>query len=148
MLRRPFPTPSLIIDSPTARAKARREFKEAVREAVGYFGGAEVAKILHEITISQRGNTPDEERNARILAEWDAAGSVTQETFARNFCQKYPLKHKANKRGAARRENAGAVLKQLQRLLKARQQQAEEKARRDRRLQAALQRKNLPGRQN
>ena len=136
LLRRPFITPTLITDSPAARAKVKREFKEIVREAVGYLGAAEVRKVVHDITKGRKGNTPDEGRNARIVAEWDAAGSVTQETFAGNFCQKY------------RRENVGAVVRQLRRLLKARRREAEEKARHDRTLRAALQRKSLLGGQN
>jgi hypothetical protein len=136
LLRRPFITPTIINDSPVARAKVKREFKQIVREAVGYLGAAEVKRIVHDVTIGRQGNTPDEKRNARILAEWDAAGSVTQETFAGNFCQKY------------RRENVGAVVRQLRRLLKARRREAEEKARRDRTLRAALQRKSLLGGQN
>jgi hypothetical protein len=139
LLRRPFVTPSLINDSPAARAKVRREFKQIVLEAAGYLGVSEVKRIVHDTTVGRQGNTPDEKRNARILVEWDAAGLVTQKAFARNFCQKY------------HRETVGAVVRQLRRLLKARQQQAEEEARRaerDRRLRAAAQRKSLLGGQD
>jgi hypothetical protein len=124
--RRPFVTPTLITDSPEARAKIKREFKEIVREAVWYLGAVEVAETLHELTVGQRGDKPDEQRNKRILAERDAASSVTQEIFARNFCQKYLG------------ETVEAVKRQLRRLLKARRQKAEEKAQLDRWFQAAL----------
>jgi hypothetical protein len=83
MLRRPFVTPTLTNESPAVRAKAKREFKEILREAVWHFGATEVAKDLHDITVGQRGDKPDEERNERILAERDAAGSVTQSRFMR-----------------------------------------------------------------
>jgi hypothetical protein len=120
LLRRPFVTPTIINDSPARRAEVIREFQLIVREAAAYLGSGEVATIVHDITVGQRGDKPDEERHRRILAAWDAAGSVTRDTFALNFCQKYLG------------ETVGAVKKQLQRLLKARRQRAEEKAQHDR----------------
>jgi hypothetical protein len=46
--------------------------EEAVYKAFPYLG-AEVERIVHDIVKGQRGNTADEERNARILAKWNSS---------------------------------------------------------------------------
>lgn len=122
MLKPPltFSVPTLLNDTGEARAKAERDFKNIVREAVRYFGPAKVKQVVQEITKRRQGNTPDKRRNALMLAEYDAAPQpVNKKKFAREFFKKH------------RQQSPEAVEKQLTRLLKARQQaEAKKKAER------------------
>jgi hypothetical protein len=106
-----FSVPTFLNDTDDARAKAERDFKKIVREAVGYFGNAQVKQIVLEITKRRKGNTPNQWRNALMLDEYDATPKpVNKKKFAREFSRKH------------RQQSAEAVEKQLTRLLKARQQ--------------------------
>jgi hypothetical protein len=107
-----FSVPTLLNDTDEARAKSIQEFKKIVREAVWYFGPAKVKQVVGEITKRRRGNTPDERRNALMLAEYDAAPKpVNKKKFAGMFFRKH------------HQHSPEAVEKQLTRLLKARQQE-------------------------
>ena len=113
-----FSVPTFLNDTDEARAKAERDFKKIVREAVWYFGPAKVKQVVQEITKRRKGNTPDQRRNALILAEYDAAPKpAIKKKFAREFSKKH------------RQQSPEAVEKQLGRLLEARQQaEAKKKA--------------------
>jgi hypothetical protein len=111
-----FSVPTVLNDSDEARSKAEREFKKIVREAARYFGREKVEQIVREITKRRRGNTPNEQRNALMLEEYDAAPRpVTKKEFAREFYEKH------------HQQSAEAVEKRLTRLLKARQQKKAER---------------------
>ena len=130
--RRPltFTTPSVVSDNPQARAKAERDFKEIVREAVRYLGPKRVKELNKEVAIARRGRKPNRALNELVLAEYDvdaADGPVDIPEFSEAFFQKYPQQARS----------AGAVEKRLERQLKARD--------RDRRLKARLQRPSLVG---
>ena len=123
MLRHPltFFTPSLINDTDEARAKVERDFKKIVREAVLYLGAAKVKQIVQEITKGRKGNTPDKQRNARMLAEYDLAaakGPVNKTKFAREFSKRH------------REQSLEGTEKHLRRLLAQRQAEAEKKVER------------------
>jgi hypothetical protein len=99
-----------------------------LREAVQYLGAQEVERDLHDIITGRQGNTPDEERNALILAEYDSRarkGPVNKSELARDLARPH--------------EQPKSVRKQLLRLLEAREQQAKRKALKDRKFQDALQ---------
>jgi hypothetical protein len=115
-----FSVHTLLNDTEEARAKAERGFKKIVREAVWYFGPTKVKQVVQEITKRRKGNTPDQRRNALILAEYDAAPKpVIKKKFAREFSKKH------------RQHSPEAVEKQLTRLLNAREQaEAKKKAER------------------
>jgi hypothetical protein len=129
---------SIINETDEVRAERKRDLKEAVRRAVPYLGADEVKRVVHDIVRGHRGNTPDDERNARILAEYDLAaakGSVTLYGFARRFCGNHPG------------ESVEAIRLQARRLLKARARRERWKAKADLKHQEVLQRlgKSLVG---
>jgi hypothetical protein len=122
-----FAIPSLVSDTPEVRARLRRDFRELVQWLDRYLEPGEVGQIVHEETVGQKGNTPDEERNALILSEW-LKEPVNKAIFAREFCQNHPGE-----------ESPDAVRKQLDRLLDIREREAKEKAEREQEFQEALQ---------
>jgi hypothetical protein len=127
-LKRPltFATPSVVNDTPQARAKVERDYKEIVREAVRYFGPKRVKELNKEVAIKRRGNTPKRALNDLVGAEWDADPVKDPKKFSEAFYKKYP----------EQAHSAGAVKKRLERKLK-----AQEKAReREEKLKARLQR--------
>ena len=128
MLKRPliFNTPSVILDTEKARAKVERDFEKIVREAVIYLGPRKVKRIVHEITKGRKGNTPDERRNLSMLAEFDAEaskGKVNKRKFAHDFCKRH------------REQSPEATKRHLERLLKARQEEAKKKTLDERKIQ-------------
>jgi hypothetical protein len=125
--------PSLLNDSPQARARFRRDYRVFLREAVQYLGAAAVAQDLHDIIKGQQGRAPDEKLNALLLAQYAAAtakGPVDIPDFSKGF---YETQHVG--------QSAKAVEKRLRRLLQAQERKDE----RGRRLKAALQRPSLIG---
>jgi len=56
ILKRPltFATPSVVNDTPEARAKVQRDYKEIVRDAVRYFGAERVTALNKEVAIARR----------------------------------------------------------------------------------------------
>jgi hypothetical protein len=129
-----FATPSAVNDTPEARAKVERDYKEILREAYRYSGPERVRELNKEVAIERRGNTPNKPLNERLLAEHDVAaadGLVEIPEFSEAFYEKYPQQA----------HSAAAVRVRLRRLLKAR-----EKARdMDRELKARLQCPSLVG---
>jgi hypothetical protein len=115
-----FSVPTILNDTDEARAKAWRNFQKIMREGVWYFGPAPVKELLQKITKRRQGSKPRVRINALMLAEYDAAPKpVNKAKFAREFCKKY------------HQHSPEAVLKQLDRLLKKRQQaEAKKKAER------------------
>jgi len=133
ILKRPltFATPSVVNDTPQARAKVERDYKEIVQEVVRYLGAERVRELNAEVAIARRGRTPDERLNKLLLDEWDADAVQDPKEFAEAFYEKYPQQA----------HSVGAVRTRLKRELKAR-----EKARdRERRLKERLQRTSLVG---
>jgi hypothetical protein len=120
---------SVINETDEVRAERGRDLEEAARRAVPYLGADEVERVVHDIIKGQRGNTPDEERNARILAKYYSAPGNKSKT-AREFVKDHP------------EEKFGAVKRQLIRLLKAearRERRERWKAKAERRFQELLQ---------
>jgi hypothetical protein len=68
-----FARPSIVNDTPEARARTEREALVILREMERYFGRKKFKKLVQEVTKGGQGNTPKNERNARILAEWKEA---------------------------------------------------------------------------
>jgi len=133
ILKRPltFATPSVVSDTPQARAKVERDYKEIVQEVVRYLGAERVRELNAEVAIARRGRTPDERLNKLLLDEWDADAVQDPKEFAEAFYEKYPQQA----------HSVGAVRTRLRRELKAR-----EKARdRERWLKERLQRPSLVG---
>ena len=133
ILKRPltFATPSVVNDTPQARAKVERDYKEIVQEVVRYLGAERVRELNAEVAIARRGRTPDERLNKLLLDEWDADPVQDPKEFAEAFYEKYPQQA----------HSVGAVRTRLRRELKAR-----EKARdRERWLKERLQRPSLVG---
>ena len=134
---RPFVPPTIINDSPKARAKAKREASENLREMVRYFGLKEIKGLLADIAKAQRGNKADKPLDALLVAEYDAAvakdSSVTRTEVAKDFYDRH--------RRRACLQSVRAVEKRLTRAL----QDRERKAQRDRKLKALLQRPSLIG---
>jgi hypothetical protein len=130
MLNRPltFATPSIVGDTPAARAKVEWDYKKIVRKAVSYFGPKRVEELNKEVAMERRGRKPDRRLDERLLAEWNASeGRESIGDFSEEFCKRH------------QQQSAGAVDKRLRRLLKERAREAE----RDRKLKAALQRPSL-----
>jgi len=133
ILKRPltFATPSVVNDTPQARAKVERDYKEIVQEVVRYLGAERVRELNAEVAIARRGRTPDERLNKLLLDEWDADAVQDPKEFAEAFYEKYPQQA----------HSVGAVRTRLRRELRAR-----EKARdRERWLKERLQRPSLVG---
>jgi hypothetical protein len=133
ILKRPltFATPSVVNDTPQARAKVERDYKEIVQEMVWYRGAERVRELNAEVAIARRGRTPDERLNKLLLDEWDADPVQDPKEFPEAFYEKYPQQA----------HSVGAVRTRLRRELKAR-----EKARdRERWLKERLQRPSLVG---
>jgi hypothetical protein len=131
ILKRPlaFATPSVVNDTPQARAKVERDYKEIVRELVRYLGPERVTELNKEVAIARRGNKPKRALNELLLTEWDAAPVKDPGEFSEDFFEKCPQQA----------HSVPAVEKRLRRLLKDR-----EKARdMDRKLKARLQRPSL-----
>jgi hypothetical protein len=129
-----FSVASLVTQADEARrAKGWRDFEMIMREGVWWFGSAEVKDLLTEITKRPKeGRPPDAWIHERILAEYDAAvldvapKRVNKAEFARNFYKKY----RPQLADHAVCNSPGAVLRMLNRLLKAwREAEAEKKAR-------------------
>jgi hypothetical protein len=134
---RPFIPPTIINDSPKARAKAKREALENLRDMVRYFGLKEVKGLLADIAKAQRGNKADKPLDALLVAAYDAAvakdSSVTRTEVAKVFYNRYRQQYLL--------QSDRAVEKRLTRAL----QDRERKAERDRKLKALLQRPSLIG---
>jgi hypothetical protein len=125
-----FATPSVVSDTPEARAKVERDYKEIVRGVVRYLGPKRVAELNKEIAMARRGNKPNRSLNDLVLAEWDASPTKDPTKFSKAFLQKHPQGH-----------SEGAVKARLKR-----ERTARIKTRRkDRKLRAALQRPSFVG---
>jgi len=122
-----FAPPSFVSDTPQARAKAEREYKEIVREAVRCFGAKRVAELNKEVAIARRGKKPDRSLNEQLRAEWEADPVKDRKKFSEAFYQKYPQQA----------QSAPAIKKRLERQSKVWD--------RDRELKALLQRPSLIG---
>jgi hypothetical protein len=134
---RPFIPPTIINDSPKARAKAKREALENLRDMVRYFGLKQVKELLADIAKAQRGNKADKSLDVLLTAAYDAAvakdSSVTRTEVAKDFYDRH--------RRRACLQSVRAVEKRLTRAL----QDRERKAQRDRKLKALLQHPSLIG---
>jgi hypothetical protein len=86
---------------------------------------------VQEISKGGQGNTPKEERNTRILAEWKNAPHKNKSLFAREYCDRHP------EEGSGRKAHL-KVREQLKRLLKDEQREAKNKAEREREFQEAV----------
>jgi hypothetical protein len=126
-----FAPPSVINDTPQARAKAEREARVILREMERYFGREKFKELVQEISKGGQGNTPDEERNARILAEWKECPHKNMSKFAREYCKRHLEEGQGPK--AVR-----AVRQQVNRLLDIEERQAKEKAEWEREFQEAV----------
>ena len=87
--------------------------------------------MAQEISKGGQGNTPKEERNARILAEWKECLHKNMSKFAREYCKRHPEEGSDPK---AHRKVRG----QLKRLLEDERREAEEGAEREREYQEAV----------
>jgi hypothetical protein len=116
-----FAPPSFPNDTPEAKAKAEREAKVILREMERYFGREKFKELVQEIIKGGQGNTPDEERNARIRAEWKECLHKNMSRFAREYCDRHPEEGQGPKAHAK-------VRGQLNRLLKDEQRKAKEDA--------------------
>ena len=117
---------TILTDTDEARAQAARTLKEILRDAIEYFGPKEVKRIVNELTKGRKGNKPDEKRNALMLAEYDAQaakGRVNHRIFARDFCKRHT------------EQSPEATKRHLERLLKARQEEAKKKTLDERKIQ-------------
>jgi len=136
---RPFIPPTIINESPKARAKAKREALVNLREMVRYFGLKEVKGLLADIAKKQRGNKPDKPLDALLLAAYDAAvainSPVTRTEVAKDFYERH------RRQSVHRLQSVRAVEKRLTRAL----QDRERKAERERWLKAMLHGPNLIG---
>jgi hypothetical protein len=135
-----FARPSVINDTPQARAKLERDYRKFLRElqeAVQCFGPDRLEQDLRDLIKGQQGRTPDAPLNALLLDEWDAAVAVdptaTRTESAKGFYDRY--------RQQFRPQSVRAVEKRLTRLLQARERKAE----RERKLLAKLKRPTLIG---
>jgi len=126
-----FAPPSVMNDTPEARAKAERDAKANLREMDRYFGREKFKELVQEISKGGQGNTPDEERNARIRAEWKECPHKNMSLFAREYCDRHPDE------GSGRKAHT-KVRGQLKRLLKDEQREAEDDAEREREYQEAV----------
>jgi len=126
-----FAPPSVMNDTTQARAKAEREAKVILREMERCFGREKFKELAQEISKGGQGNTPDDKRNAGILAEWKKAAHKNKSKFARDFCKNHPEEGDGPK--AVR-----TVRQQLNRLLDIEEQQAKKKAEWEREFQEAM----------
>jgi hypothetical protein len=136
---RPFNPPTIINDSPKARAKVKREALVILREMVRYFGLKEVKELLADIAKTRKGNKADKSLDALLVAQYDAAitkdPDTTRTDVARDFYERYRPQERY------RLQSVRAVEKRLTRALQDREQKAE----RGRWLKALLQRPSLIG---
>ena len=90
---RPFIPPTVITDSPKARAKAKREALVILREMVRYFGLKQVKELLADIAKTRKGNKPDKPLDARLVAAYDAAVAldpeITRTEVAKDFYERH-----------------------------------------------------------
>jgi hypothetical protein len=126
-----FAPPSVMNDTTQARAKVEREALVTLREMDRYFGRKKFKELVQEVTKGGQGNTPKDERNARILAEWKEAGHKNRSRFAREYCGRHPEEGSGPKAHTK-------VRGQLNRLLKDEQREAKEDAGREREFQEAV----------
>jgi len=122
-----FAPSSFVGETPQTRAKAEREYKEIVREAVRCFGVERVAQLNKEVAIARRGKKPNRSLNDLLRTEWEADPVKDPKEFSEAFYQKYPQQA----------QSAPATKKRLER-----QSKAWEK---ERKLKALLQRPSLIG---
>jgi hypothetical protein len=122
--------PPSVINTPQARAKAEREAKVILGEMERYFVREKFKELVQEISKGGQGNTPDEPRNARILAKYYLAPG-NKSKAAREYVKEHP--EEGNGLKAVR-----AVRQQLNRLLKDEQREAKKKAEREGEFQEAV----------
>ena len=122
-----FAPSSFVGETPQTRAKAEREYKDIVRQAVRCFGAERVAELNKEVAIARRGKKPNRSLNELLRAEWDADPVKDLKKFSEAFYHKYPQQA----------QSAPAIKKRLERHMKA--------WNRERELKAALQRPSLVG---
>ena len=69
MLKPPltFSIPTLLNDTDEARAKAERDLKKIVREAVQYFGPVKVKQVVQEITKGRKTRSTAQRTHARRI---------------------------------------------------------------------------------
>jgi hypothetical protein len=133
---RRFIPSSFINETDEVRAKHRRDLEEAVYKAVPYLGADEVERIVHDIAKGQRGNTPKEERNARILAKYYSVRNKSKAV------REYIKEHPEETFGAADdpKKTFKTVYRQLGRLLEAEAKRERWKAESEQRFRKVLQR--------
>jgi hypothetical protein len=125
-----FVLPSHGLDGTQALTKLERDYQQflrELREAVVCFGAARVKQDVQDIIKGRQGNTPDEERNTLLLAEYDlqaANGKVNVSKLARDFRKKHHL----------RTVKANSLRTQVTRLLETREWEIRKKAESDRML--------------
>jgi hypothetical protein len=125
-----FATPSLVGDSPQARAKVKRNLRKILREAERCLGPQELDQVMGDHRRARGGRTPNESLNELVLAEWDASPTKNKMKFSEDFFQEYPQGHSAE-----------AVRTRLRRARIARIKAR----RRDQKLKAVMQRPSLVG---
>ena len=83
ILKRPltFTTPSLVNDTPGARAKVERDLREILRVAERYLGPQQIDQVVRDHRRARGGRTPDKPLNERLLAEYDVAAADGPWTF-------------------------------------------------------------------
>ena len=134
ILNRPLTlaTPSLVNDSPQARAKVERDLREILRAAERYLGPQQIDQVVRDHRRARAGRKPNKQLNELLLAEHDVAAADGPVDIPK-FCEEFYKAH--------RQQSARAVETRLRRLLKAR-----EKARDwDRKLKAAMSRPSFVG---
>jgi hypothetical protein len=103
------------------------KFLRELREAILCFGADRVEQDVRDIIKGQQGNTPDEELNGLLLAEYDARavkGEVELAELVREFREKPPKLL----RKYLRTVKDDSVRRRMARLLEAREQEDKEKA--------------------
>jgi hypothetical protein len=113
--------PTILTDTPEARAKAWRDFERIMREALWYFTPAEVKGLFKKLVKrGKAGRKPEASINECVLEEYDAAvrdvasKRVNKAEFGRKFYEKYHKKYPL--------QSPEALVKQLDRLLKKRRE--------------------------
>jgi hypothetical protein len=110
-----FVTPSIVSDTPQARAKVKRDLKAILRRAEGYLGREEFDQVVREHRGKRAGKKRDRALDKLLLDAWDAAvaenPAVTRTEVAKGFPKRY------------RQQSVRAVEKQLTRLLQARERE-------------------------
>ena len=89
---------SIVGDTPEARAKAKQDVREFLREAERCLGPQEIDQVVSDHKRARAGRKPNRSLNELLRAAYEVAaadGPVDIQKFSEDFFQKHPQGHSA-----------------------------------------------------